>query len=118
LFLLIENLRRTRNWTVIRLLAASVCWWILAITCWINDKFFCLIWKSITSIPYPQFHSWWHVFIVLASYTAIVVVAYFRALEECAERRPRIRYWPDTRWAWELGVPYVRIDDHVNAKAE
>jgi alkaline ceramidase len=116
LILLGQNMSSTRNWTVIRLLAASVFWWMLAVTCWINDRVFCQLWRTMLSpfgIQYLQFHGWWHVLIVIGSYTAVVVVAYFRAKESCAERRPRIAYWPETRWAWEVGVPFVKVDTAI-----
>lgn len=47
--------------------------WLLAITCWVNDRLFCRIWTQTSTIPYPQFHALWHLLISIASYTGIIV---------------------------------------------
>jgi alkaline ceramidase len=105
--LLSSEVRNCRNWTVIRLCFTSMAWWVLAITCWINDRMFCDIWKSF-SFKYPQLHSWWHVLITIASYTGIVLMAYFRAKEIAPDMNPRIVFWP--KQLRRLGIPYIVIE--------
>lgn len=124
LYLIYIKMQKCRNWTVIRLTAAAIAWWALAVTCWINDRFFCTVWTNMllpSGLGYLQLHSWWHLLIVLGSYLGVVLLSYFRALEAVPERRPRISYWPELSWAWEVGVPFVKLDDIVKgdlAKSE
>lgn len=97
---------RTSDPAIRRLAAASTFWWALALTCWINDRFACDFWGSF-SFPYPQLHSWWHVLILIASYTGCVLCALFYALHETPQVHPKLVYWP---WpGWEFGVPYVEL---------
>lgn len=103
-----------------RLGFASFIWWMLAIVCWINDRAFCEFWKKTFggtgggedgddgTISYPQLHAWWHVLIVIASYTTITCAAFWHALAEASHTDPRIGYWPSETWV-EMGIPYVKI---------
>eukprot|EP00475_Leptophrys_vorax_P017235 TRINITY_DN23870_c1_g1_i1.p1 TRINITY_DN23870_c1_g1~~TRINITY_DN23870_c1_g1_i1.p1 ORF type:complete len:274 (-),score=65.21 TRINITY_DN23870_c1_g1_i1:45-866(-) len=105
--MLSAEVRRCKNWTVIQLCFTSMAWWVLAITCWINDRMFCDVWKSLP-FKYPQLHSWWHILITIASYTGIVLLAYFRAKEIAPDKHPRIEFWP--KQFKKLGIPYVVIE--------
>ncbi|XP_041975713.1 alkaline ceramidase [Aricia agestis] len=81
---------------------AAVCF--LAMFCWIIDRMFCDAWLSIN---FPYMHGIWHVLIFIASYTALVLFAYFNVSDERPEQTPQLRYWP--RNDFELGVPYIVI---------
>merc|ERR1712072_777323 len=100
--------------TPFRLTVASSIWWLLALTCWINDKAFCQVWNAFP-FPYPQLHSFWHVLVFLACYTACVLGAYFRARDEHPQLDVKLEYCP---WkGFELGVPYVVLKEEVLVKA-
>ncbi|XP_028034477.1 alkaline ceramidase isoform X2 [Bombyx mandarina] len=76
----------------------------LAMFCWIIDRVFCDAWLSIS---FPYMHGIWHVLIFIASYTALVLFAYFNVSEERPEQKPQLKYWP--RNDFELGIPYITI---------
>ncbi|CAG9135662.1 hypothetical protein JYU34_003270 [Plutella xylostella] len=89
---------------VYRLGLRSVAVCLLAVFCWIMDRLFCDAWLSIN---FPYMHGVWHVLIFIASYTALVLSAYFNVLEESPQHKPQLRYWPKNDF--ELGIPYIAI---------
>ncbi|XP_047000026.1 alkaline ceramidase [Schistocerca americana] len=103
-FLLIHELKRCPCWRVYRLGVRCAAVWLLAVTCWLNDRLLCDTWLSLN---FPYLHALWHVLIFIASYTACVLFAYFAVQEERPEQTPMLRYWP--RDDFELGIPYVSI---------
>jgi len=82
--------------------------WVLAITCWLNDRLFCDTWLNLN---FPYLHALWHLFIFITSYTAAVLFAYFSVQEEKPLQSPVLRYWP--RDDFELGIPYVTIRSYM-----
>jgi len=85
----------------------SIALWIGAVLCWLNDRILCEAW---TAIGFPYLHGFWHVLIFLASYTGVVLFAYFDVKNHHSMEEPVIKYWPkDT---FELGVPYVEIKSY------
>lgn len=70
------------------------------------DRMFCDAWLSI---DFPYLHGVWHVLSFIASYTMLVLFAYFNATAEKPEQKPQLRYWPVNEF--ELGIPYVSIKD-------
>lgn len=102
--LLINELRRCTNERVQRLGFRCAVVWVLAVTCWVNDRLFCSTWHSLN---FPYLHAFWHIFIFIASYTACVLFAYFAVTDEQPEKTPELKYWP--RDDFELGIPYVTI---------
>ncbi|XP_063225268.1 alkaline ceramidase [Bacillus rossius redtenbacheri] len=103
-FLLIHELRRCGCGRVQRLGVRCAAVWVLAVACWLNDRLFCETWLAL---DFPYLHALWHVLIFIASYTALVLFAYFSVREERPDTFPALRYWP--RDAFELGVPYVSL---------
>ncbi|PZC76351.1 alkaline ceramidase [Helicoverpa armigera] len=77
---------------------------LLAIFCWVMDRMFCDAWLSI---DFPYMHGVWHVLIFIASYTALVLFAYFNVTEESPEQKPQLKYWPINEF--ELGIPYITM---------
>ncbi|CEO99381.1 hypothetical protein PBRA_001287, partial [Plasmodiophora brassicae] len=102
----VNKVQSATSWRVVRLIFLSTFWWLLAITCWVNDRVFCKIWTEL-GVPYPQLHALWHLLVSVCSYAFIIVAAYYMALEERPELHPRIAYWPiDT---FEFGIVYVEF---------
>ena len=66
----------------------SILFWLLAVVCWINDRVFCSLWAGL---GFPYLHAAWHVLVFLASYTAIVVFAFFDAKQSRNGLRAEIR---------------------------
>merc|ERR1719334_1294066 len=82
----------------------SITLWGLAITCWINDRFLCPWWASV---GFPYLHGAWHILIFLASYTAIVIYAYFEVRNHLPDKLAELRYFPVNRC--QFGIPYVFV---------
>jgi len=75
-----------------------------ALVCWVADRFFCEFWSSV---GFPYLHGAWHILIFLASYTAIVLFAYFDVKQHRPGLVAELRYYPET--PGDLGVPYVVV---------
>jgi len=82
----------------------SIGLWGLAITAWVNDRFFCSYWSRV---GFPYLHGVWHITIFLASYSAIVIFAYCDVKNHMPGKQPTLRYYPVDRW--QLGVPFVQV---------
>merc|ERR1719508_308238 len=80
----------------------------MAITAWVNDRFFCPYWSSV---GFPYLHGVWHITIFLASYSAIVLFAYFDVKNHKLDKHPTLRYFPMDRF--EFGVPYVFVTNRT-----
>eukprot|EP00092_Neocalanus_flemingeri_P009489 GFUD01010215.1.p1 GENE.GFUD01010215.1~~GFUD01010215.1.p1 ORF type:complete len:269 (+),score=54.57 GFUD01010215.1:67-873(+) len=104
LALLVLQLKSETSPRIINLARRSVGLWGFAITAWVNDRFFCPYWSSL---GFPYLHGVWHVAIFLASYTAIVIFAYFDVKNHKLDKHPTLRYFPMDRF--EFGVPYVFV---------
>ncbi|CAH2267042.1 jg26471 [Pararge aegeria aegeria] len=111
---LCKELNRVKCVRVYRLGLRCVGVCFLAICSWIIDRLFCETWLSI---DFPYMHGVWHILIFIASYTALVLFAYFNVSEERPEQKPQLKYWP--RNDFELGIPYItikhpcKIDKHL-----
>lgn len=101
-FMLFAELKRCRDYRVIRLGFACAGWWFVAVLFWVNDRVFCDVW---TSISFPYLHCAWHILIFIASYTGCVLGSYFYAANEFPQLRPTVSYWPC--WSQNLGLPYI-----------
>ena len=62
--------------------------WLLAVVCWINDRVFCSLWAGL---GFPYLHAAWHVLVFLASYTAVVIFAFFDAKQRRKGLKAEIR---------------------------
>ncbi|KAJ8683266.1 hypothetical protein QAD02_019058 [Eretmocerus hayati] len=102
-FMVLE-LKRTTSARVYRLGVRCGAVWVLAVTCWLNDRLFCDTWLNWN---FPYLHALWHILIFIAGYTAAVLFAYFSVKDERPQTSPMLKYWP--RDDFELGIPYVTI---------
>lgn len=95
---------REKSQRVYRLGLRTTLVMVLAITCWVLDKFFC---DTYLGQKFPYLHAIWHVLIFISSYTACVLFAYYAVKEEHVNHIPDLRYWPVNDF--ELGIPFVSI---------
>ena len=111
MFLLAYNLKREEEERVTNLGKRSIIYWVLSVTCWLSDKLYCDLWSNL---GFPYLHGFWHVLIFLASYTAVVLFAYFDVKNNFPHERPMIRYWPAD---FEYGISYVQLKSYrLNGK--
>jgi len=108
IILLALQLRTERNMRILKLASRSVGFWGLAITAWVNDRFFCSYWSSI---GFPYLHGVWHITIFLASYSAIVIFAYFDVKNHMVSKEATLRYFPSDNFEW--GIPFVFVKDRI-----
>jgi len=111
LVLLIMELKVEKNARVVSLGKRTITLWGLAITCWVNDRLFCPWWASV---GFPYLHGAWHILIFLASYTAVVLFAYFEVKNNMKWETPVLRYYPSDDF--QLGVPYVLLARDLSIK--
>jgi alkaline ceramidase len=90
-------------------------------------RFFCPYWSSV---GFPYLHGVWHVTIFLASYSAIVIFAYFDVKNHMVDKHPTLRsvtlaflfqtyfcrYFPMDRF--EFGVPFVFVQNKIGGRKE
>jgi len=108
LCLLVMELKTEEDLRVISLGRRTITLWVLAVTCWVNDRIFCSWWASV---GFPYLHGAWHILIFLASYTAVVLFAYFEVKNNMRSETPILRYYPSDDF--QLGVPYVQLERDI-----
>jgi len=102
--LMVQQLKLEDDCRVVSLGKRSIVIWIMAVTCWVNDRLFCDVWVSV---GFPYLHGAWHILIFLASYTAVVLFAYFDVKNHMPGETPVLRYYPVDDF--QLGIPYVLL---------
>ena len=83
------ELKGEDNQRVISLGRRTIALWMVAVVCWVNDRMFCSWWASV---GFPYLHGAWHVLIFLASYTAVVLFAYFEVKNNMHSETPILRW--------------------------
>ncbi|XP_017322518.1 alkaline ceramidase 1 isoform X1 [Ictalurus punctatus] len=96
------QLKSCTDQRVLRLARASIGLWVLAISCWISDRFGCSFWQKLN---FCYLHGIWHILIVVATAYASTLIAYIDANTEIPYSHPDLQYWPRDNWA--LGLPYI-----------
>ncbi|XP_076860411.1 alkaline ceramidase 1 [Brachyhypopomus gauderio] len=96
---------------VLRLAWAFVGLWLLAISCWISDRFGCSFWQKIN---FCYLHGIWHILIVMATAYGSTLVAYLDASQEIPHALPHLQYWP--RDDWVLGLPYIVLNGNTKTR--
>ncbi|XP_043102301.1 alkaline ceramidase 1 [Puntigrus tetrazona] len=102
LYSLFVELRSCTDERVLRLAWASIGLWVLAISCWISDRFGCSFWQKL---DFCYLHGIWHILIVVATAYASTLVAYLDASLEIPYSLPDLQYWPRNNWS--IGLPYI-----------
>ncbi|KAG7488151.1 hypothetical protein MATL_G00030520 [Megalops atlanticus] len=96
------ELRSCTDQRVLRLARVSIGLWVLAISCWISDRFGCSLWQKLN---FCYLHGIWHILIVVATASGSTLIAYLDANSEIPYSLPDLQYWPRDNWA--LGLPYI-----------
>nr|XP_046247807.1 alkaline ceramidase 1 isoform X2 [Scatophagus argus] len=86
----------------LRLAKLSVALWVLAISCWISDRFGCSLWQRLN---FCYLHGIWHILIVMAVAYGSTLIAYLDANYEIPYSLPGLQYWPCDKWA--VGIPHI-----------
>ncbi|CAK9296705.1 unnamed protein product [Gordionus sp. m RMFG-2023] len=112
--LLIIELKRCDCRKVYKLGKRSSLLWGLALTSWILDRSLC---HPYLSKSFPYLHSLWHVLILLATYGACVLFAYFHAKHEAPSDlgMPVLRYWPSSSGGISK-MDFMNVDGHRSHK--
>ncbi|XP_031430979.1 alkaline ceramidase 1 [Clupea harengus] len=104
LYSMCVEMRCCNDKRVLRLAKVSIGLWVLAISCWISDKFGCSFWQKLN---FCYLHGVWHILIVVATAHGSTLIAYFDAHVEIPHSLPGIQYWPKDSWG--LGLPYIAL---------
>ncbi|KAK0147003.1 Alkaline ceramidase 1 [Merluccius polli] len=102
LYMLRMEMKRCTDQKATRLAKRLVCLWLLAIACWISDRFGCSFWQKL---DFCYLHGFWHILIVMATAYGTTLIAYLDATYEIPSSLPELRYWPCDRW--EVGFPHI-----------
>ncbi|KAG1973639.1 alkaline ceramidase 1 isoform X2 [Pimephales promelas] len=105
------ELRSCTDKRVLRLAWASTGLWVLAISCWISDRFGCSFWQKLN---FCYLHSIWHILIVVATAYCTTLVAYMDASLEIPYSLPDLQYWPQNKWA--IGLPYIVLKGNTKTR--
>ncbi|XP_054837299.1 alkaline ceramidase 1 [Eublepharis macularius] len=102
LYVVFLEIKRATNPRIQRLGVITVIWWVVAISCWIVDKFFC---EFCQKINFCYFHSLWHVFINIALTYLSTLIMYLDVLYEMPTAEPDLAYWPSKNSP--ISLPYL-----------
>ncbi|RXN34529.1 alkaline ceramidase 1 [Labeo rohita] len=124
LYSLFVELRSCTDERVLRLAWSSIGLWVLAISCWLSDRFGCSFWQKLNFCYLhgiwlyrvkPQHHAYpdtvfstslfRHILIVVATAYASTLIAYLDASLEIPHSLPDLQYWPQNNWS--VGLPYI-----------
>uniref|UniRef100_A0A8C8RN98 Alkaline ceramidase n=1 Tax=Pelusios castaneus TaxID=367368 RepID=A0A8C8RN98_9SAUR len=95
---------RCSNPRVHRIAAFMVMWWVLAISCWLSDRWFCGFWQRIN---FCYLHSFWHLLISIALLYCCPLFIYFDVVHEIPSFEPELEYWPSD--SWPIALPYLAL---------
>lgn len=92
---------------MLRLTRRCVITGIIAVSCWLSDRFHCDFWSGLN---FPYLHSIFHILVFYCSYFAIVIFAYFAADYRVPHLKPTISFWPSNNLDYEyLCIPYIQL---------
>ncbi|XP_077390607.1 alkaline ceramidase 1 isoform X2 [Festucalex cinctus] len=102
LYILAIEMRCCTDQKALTLAKWSVALWILAISCWISDRFGCGFWQRLN---FCYLHGIWHILIVIAVAYVSTLIAYLDANSEIPYSLPGLQYWPCDKLP--LGLPHI-----------
>uniref|UniRef100_A0A8C6NY06 Alkaline ceramidase n=1 Tax=Nothobranchius furzeri TaxID=105023 RepID=A0A8C6NY06_NOTFU len=102
LYILAVEMRRCTDQKALRLAKQSMALWVLAISCWLSDRFSCSFWQKMN---FCYLHSIWHILIAVTAAHSSTLIAYIDANSEIPYSLPGLQYWPCDKWA--VGFPYI-----------
>uniref|UniRef100_A0A669B7Q2 Alkaline ceramidase n=1 Tax=Oreochromis niloticus TaxID=8128 RepID=A0A669B7Q2_ORENI len=102
LYTLIIEMKCCTDQKALRLAKLSIALWVLAISCWLSDRFGCSFWQRIN---FCYLHGFWHILIVIAVAYGSTLIAYLDASYEIPYSLPGLQYWPCDKWA--VGLPHI-----------
>ncbi|KAG7279419.1 hypothetical protein CRUP_024238, partial [Coryphaenoides rupestris] len=91
LYLQWNEARRCTDRRAMRLVKRMGVLWMLAITCWLSDRFGCDFWQKLN---FCYLHGIWHILIVLTVAYGTTLLAYLDAGYEIPHALPALHYWP------------------------
>ncbi|KAG8454734.1 hypothetical protein GDO86_001088 [Hymenochirus boettgeri] len=104
LYIVVKEMKKCSDHSIQKLALASICLWLVAISCWLSDRFLCSFWRRIN---FCYLHSIWHVFICITVAYSNTLFSYFDAVYEIPESLPQVHYWPFK--SHRIGLPYLAI---------
>ncbi|KAG5847260.1 alkaline ceramidase 1-like [Anguilla anguilla] len=105
------EMRICTNPKALRLARQAIGLWVLAICCWISDRFGCSFWQKMN---FCYLHAIWHILIVMATAYGTSLLSYLDAHYEIPYSQPALQYWPCE--SWDLGLPYVVLKGPIKTK--
>ncbi|XP_036409609.1 alkaline ceramidase 1-like [Megalops cyprinoides] len=105
------EMRSCTNRRALRLGFQAIGLWVLAISCWISDRFGCSFWQKIN---FCYLHAIWHILIVMATAYGSALMSYIDAHYEIPYSLPDLQYWP--RDSWAIGLPYIVLKGTTKTK--
>ena len=86
--LMTMQLKYEKNKRIVHLGQRSIGIICMALTAWINDRFFCSYWAGV---GFPYLHGVWHILIFLSSYSSIVLFAYCDVVNHMPDKLPILK---------------------------
>nr|XP_056723562.1 alkaline ceramidase 1 [Euleptes europaea] len=102
LYVIIQEVRKSTDPRMQRLGITVVIWWVVAISCWITDKFFC---EFCRKINFCYLHSLWHIFINMALMYLSTFIIYLDTFYDLPGSEPKLSYWPSEKSP--ISLPYI-----------
>ncbi|XP_007444079.1 alkaline ceramidase 1 [Python bivittatus] len=104
LYLAYQEVRRCSSPAVRRAAVTMTFWWVIAISCWLVDKFFCSFCQKLN---FCYLHSFWHVFINIALLHCITLILFFDIYHDLPSSEPAMEFWPSN--TFPITLPYVTV---------
>ncbi|XP_063147073.1 alkaline ceramidase 1 [Candoia aspera] len=104
LYLAFQEVKRCSSPAVKRVAITMTLWWVLAVSCWLVDKFCCGLCQKLN---FCYLHSFWHVFINVAILYCITMILFFDIYHNLPSSEPTMEYWPSN--TCPIALPYIMI---------
>ncbi|KAM8887932.1 alkaline ceramidase 1 isoform 1-T1 [Synchiropus picturatus] len=102
LYTLIVEMRSCTDQRAHHLAKLSIGLWVMAISCWLSDRFGCNFWKKV---DFCYLHGFWHILIAIAVAFGSTLIAFLDANYEIPYSLPGLHFWPCDKWP--IGIPHI-----------